>query len=332
MKKLITIATLFLACVNWVYSQQTAPPAAPATPATPGTTQQTQPTQQSQNNNEQQRATQISQQRAQESFNNLRRLSDITAYESVKTSSVMRLNISPLYRKPNKKELKPFEPDPADIQRYANFLKQKHTGIFTLVPDAGCSNDSKVLVVSPECLEHQFPGAGSSYSFRIENYRLPDLADITYMDGVIGGAGVLVGKVFVDLGERDLESVNLNSPGMKYLTEFPVSKTSQDAYEISNSIMNGITRDNFVYGLGVYAKENSTSAVRLIAYNARHLKFVEGVTYDEFGFDKRRDIIVAFRVIRKDEDGRITILWKELQNKKAPKIKIVDADTKEDSE
>ncbi|MCB1023165.1 MAG: hypothetical protein KDB79_02165, partial [Acidobacteria bacterium] len=221
---------------------------------------------------------------------------------------------------------------PLDVQKYANFLKQKNTGIFVLVPDAGCSDNSKVLVVSPECLEYKFPGAGSSYSFRSESYRLPDLADITYANGTISGPGVMVGKVFVDLGNQDLDKIELHSPGMKVLTEFPAAKTTQEAYERAVKIMEGFVQDGFAYGLGVYAEAESTSAVRLIAYRARYLKYVEGVAYDEFSFDKRRDIIVAFRVIRKDDEGRITVLWKELQNKKAPRIKIVDPDSKKDSE
>ena len=36
--------------------------------------------------------------------------------------------------------------------------------------------------------------------------------------------------------------------------------------------------------------------------------------------DKRVDTILAFRITRKESDGNITILWKELKEQKAPKI------------
>ena len=36
--------------------------------------------------------------------------------------------------------------------------------------------------------------------------------------------------------------------------------------------------------------------------------------------DKRKDLILAFRVIRKTPNGSVTILWKELQQNKAPEI------------
>ncbi|MEZ5344336.1 MAG: hypothetical protein R2681_02165 [Pyrinomonadaceae bacterium] len=329
MKRFIGSAILLLGSAGIFFAQQTTPPAPSSTPSAPQQTQSAQPRQPTY---EQQRINQINMRREQEAFNNLRNLSNLAAANSVNVASVMRMNISPRYRKPNKKELEPLEPAESDLQKYSDFLKQKNTGMFVLLPDAGCHDHSNVIVVSPECLEHRFPGGGSSYSFRIENYRLPDLADLNYVDGVLGTPGVLVGRLFVDLGEQTLDSININSPGLKYLIDYPAAKTSLEAFERGQSIMSGIKVDGFSYGLGVFARENSTSAVRLIAYRARHLKYVEGVTYDEFSFDKRRDVIIAFRVIRKDEDGRITILWKELQSKKAPKIKIVSPEDKDASE
>jgi hypothetical protein len=53
---------------------------------------------------------------------------------------------------------------------------------------------------------------------------------------------------------------------------------------------------------------------------------VQGITYDEFRFDKRRDVTVAFRVIRVHDDGSVTIAWRRLADKKSPSIK----PTKED--
>lgn len=40
--------------------------------------------------------------------------------------------------------------------------------------------------------------------------------------------------------------------------------------------------------------------------------------------DKRIDLLVAFRIIREDEDGSVSILWKEISRQNAPTIKFAD--------
>jgi hypothetical protein len=47
---------------------------------------------------------------------------------------------------------------------------------------------------------------------------------------------------------------------------------------------------------------------------------VRGISYNELDFDKRRDVIVAFRVVRMDPDGSISILWKQLADGESPKL------------
>ncbi|MEP6903577.1 MAG: hypothetical protein ABJA66_17775 [Actinomycetota bacterium] len=37
--------------------------------------------------------------------------------------------------------------------------------------------------------------------------------------------------------------------------------------------------------------------------------------------DNRIDLTLAFRVIRKEPDGGITLLWKEIERQKSPPIK-----------
>ena len=39
-------------------------------------------------------------------------------------------------------------------------------------------------------------------------------------------------------------------------------------------------------------------------------------------YDKRNDVTVVFRVVEKDANGDLTILWKEISRKNSPEIKL----------
>ncbi len=58
----------------------------------------------------------------------------------------------------------------------------------------------------------------------------------------------------------------------------------------------------------------------------RYRQYPEKTSAGELRFhtlslDKRADVIIVFRIVRKAEDGTLTIVWKELDRKEAPKIK-----------
>jgi hypothetical protein len=90
--------------------------------------------------------------------------------------------------------------------------------------------------------------------------------------------------------------------------------------------MRGIRRDGFLYRRGLFIVENTTFALRSIAYEGKHYRAINGLTYNEFDYDKRNDVIVVFRIVEKDEAGNVTILWKELSEKNSPKLKIKAAE------
>ena len=237
-----------------------------------------------------------------------------------RSTMAFRTRIEPIYRKPSKKDLKALSPDERDMKKYAGFLKQRNTGIFRLVPDIGCSESTKVLDVSPDCSQHKIPGAGSSYSFRVRNYRISRLGDMTYIRNSLVSKGSLVGAIFVGLGDVPLEKVSLKSPGLLLITRFTPSNNSSEAFKTAHIFAQDVKQNGFIYGRVVYAAENMTFVLRSTAYRGKQLKALAGVTYNELDFDKRRDIIVAFRIVRKDKNESITILWKELRNKKSPKL------------
>jgi hypothetical protein len=234
---------------------------------------------------------------------------------------ISRKNIEPLYRKPTDKELKLLMPNRIDVEKFADFLRQPNTGITKLAADFGCAENTTIVVASEDCLKYTMPGAGSSYSFRIENYRIRRLADITFTDNSFQATGVLIHGIFVNIGDVALENVSLNTKGLKFLTDFKPESDFEKAKEIDLQLAKGIKQDGFLYRRALYAKDNTTYVLRSIAYRGSFYRVVQNISYNELAFDKRKDVIVAFRIVRRDDDGSVTILWKELTRNNSPKIK-----------
>lgn len=241
--------------------------------------------------------------------------------DSVRIRDTYQNILEQLYRKPTSEELKLIAPNKEDLQEYAGFLQQSNTGLIKLINDAGCSENTKIIVASADCLKYKFPGAGSSYSFRTNSYRLPRLADLTFTDNSFQATGVHLHGIFVDIGNVPLENVNLNTRGLNTLLQFKPSTEFNQAKKVDQTLSRGVLYNGFIYRRALYAKEDTTYALRSIAYQGKSYRAVRGITYNELNFDKRRDVIIAFRIIREHPDGSVTILWKKLSDEKAPKLK-----------
>ena len=66
--------------------------------------------------------------------------------------------------------------------------------------------------------------------------------------------------------------------------------------------------------------------MRSIAYRGKFRRAEAGVVYNELDFDKRRDIIVVFKIVDVEPDGSATIVWRMLRESKSPKLKIYRED------
>lgn len=233
----------------------------------------------------------------------------------------LKKNIEPLYRKPTGKELKAVEPRRELFAKYAEFLRQPETGLTKLIDDKGCAESTKVVVATDNCLKYTMPGAGSSFSFRTQSYRIPRLADLTFTDKSFQASGVLLHGIFVNIGNVPLEAVTLETKGLKYLADFQPEPDYEKGREIDLQLTRGISHDGFLYRRGLYIVENTTFALRSVAYGGKYFRAVQNFTYNEFDYDKRKDVIVVFRIVERDEAGNVTILWKQLQEKDSPDIK-----------
>jgi hypothetical protein len=225
-------------------------------------------------------------------------------------------------------------PNPEDLTKYKEFLKQPKTGLFRLFPDLGCESKNLVRVDSNCANAVSF---SSAYSFRQKdyvgsisqrNYDDSNFFDIRLKDENLIADGFFSQEILVSLGDMPLEDVSLASKGIKFLVNFYPETKIQEAKKQFKQIASIIEINGLKYGKIAQADLNSTYAVRIVAYQSNRKEIVNLLpltTTDEEKFsnlqnDKRLDLTIAFRIIRKDSDGNMTILWKELAHQNAPKL------------
>ncbi|MBK9153614.1 MAG: hypothetical protein IPM25_05280 [Chloracidobacterium sp.] len=228
-----------------------------------------------------------------------------------------------IYRRPGKEETAVLAVAEQHLARYSAFLDQPETGIVKLNADSSCISDEDQITASEQCLPFKMPGAGTSFSFRTESYRLPRIADIILFDGIFRTGGVYQYVVMAEIGDVPIEDVAFETKGMKYLLDLKPVRDSAEFLRYNDEIVKGIEADGFLYRKGHHVRENWTYILRSIAYRGQFFRSIGGVRYDELDLDRRRDIIVAFRVVERDSAGNVTIAWKVLKDNEAPKLKVV---------
>jgi hypothetical protein len=225
-----------------------------------------------------------------------------------------------IYRKPSKQEIAVLAVAQSLLQEYAAFLNLPNTGIVKLNAESSCVSDTGELMATEKCLPFGMPGAGTAYSFRTKTYRIPRLADLILLNNTFTGGGVLQQVIMADLGDLAIAGVTLDTSGVKFLTGPAPVSDSEQFIRFDSQLVHGIAEAGLLYRKWQPVKENSTFVLRSTAYRGQYLRSIDGVAYDELAFDKRRDVIVAFRVVERDVSGNLTILWKCLSDVESPKL------------
>jgi hypothetical protein len=218
--------------------------------------------------------------------------------------------------------MKVLAPSPDYSDRYAVVLRQPDTGVFKLNADSSCVESAGVIAAKENCLQYSMPGAGTAYSFRVESHRIPRLADLTLSKNVLKSDGILQHGILVKLGNVPLEDITMQTKGLKFLVDFEPLTDVESLAKFDRRLLEGIVADGFTYSLGFYVKDQMTYALRSIAYKGKAARSVNGITYNELDFDKRRDILVVFRIVGIEANGNVTAVWKLLSNKESPTLKI----------
>jgi hypothetical protein len=211
--------------------------------------------------------------------------------------------------------LKPIE---KDYVEYRQFLKTSKTGIAKIFPEAKCNRlilnaaDNKCVAAA------QMSGQGSFYSFRKKMNIADRWSDIYFADGNLSIVGSSNSLGFIsNLGDLPIESLDKNSSEIADLQKYELPGTYSDLAAQRTQFANGVKNGEHFWASKVRVKLNATYGLRTAYWTDRR-----------YGGEDI-DLLVVMKVIRENEDGSVTIVWRELQRKSSPKLKDLKEDKKE---
>lgn len=257
--------------------------------------------------------------RTREQAEQARRRSQIgfSLEELTRVSGGMGNPIPSLTAKLNKTQKAALKPDEQDLKLYQSFLKQPNTGLIKLFPDLGCEENSDIVRVDDDCSKW-IPNSGF-YSFRRKKHISEFVADIKYKKDFFISEGIFGQGMMIFLDDASPETLSLSNEKIQQLTSYDPQPKILDVQEKTGKISVDALKD-YSYKNSLEVKENTNYALRVIAYRGSFYNTFQGKTYDLLLGDTRKDIIVAFRVIRKNPDGSVTILWKKLNRQDSLKL------------
>jgi hypothetical protein len=187
-------------------------------------------------------------------------------------------------------------------QQFAEFLQLPDTGLIRMYPPL----KRRVISVT-DLATGRRPGFGmyaSLYSFSREKhgnglngYVDPRLgwAELKLINGrfITGFTGEALG-VLVALGDVPLETVTPESFGVTGLTNITPPADYLEAASLSRRNRAGFDLAKFRYGSSLPVAENMTYVLRSTS-------------------NKRADVLVGFRVVRVEENGSLTLIWRKLK-------------------
>jgi len=233
--------------------------------------------------------------------------------EEARYREMVRRNTEPSPRQgptPEPRVLKkgPLAPSLQDRESYASFLRQPDTGLIRLLPmERGAAKSRSRPKIAGG-------GAYFSFSFRSHDY----LGDIRLDNdlvcrGVVGGPPqcqyprkLYAGSygMLTHLGNVPLEELELNDPRARFLASYELALSPPKARCERLEFHKGVTIDSQIYKTALPIQVNSTYLLRATDHHVS-------------------DVLVAFRVVREDDLGGVTIAWKLLKQFKPRKLESV---------
>jgi hypothetical protein len=205
---------------------------------------------------------------------------------------------------------------------FSDLLDQPKTGAIRLQAETDCSG---IRLVNDEidetCLNNFLPGKGAAYSFRKKDYALKELGDIHINGDVFDSPGIFTLALFAALEETEIASVSLGLKTVNDLLSFAPPTSVDEIKRYEQTSVKGFALGAAYVTRTAPIVENKTYLLRLIAYKA-HMK-VNGKSELTHNNDpQRKDILIAFAVVKRDAKKGMILLWKELSRKEAPEIEL----------
>lgn len=212
--------------------------------------------------------------------------------------------LSGRYREPKVVKKGILAPVASDVAQHQFLLSKNNTGLMRLLPrerfDWGVYGVPKKVDIR---------GGGAYFSFHYRSHEYGYGSDLSYEQGLlqVGFAGADYGML-TDLGDTPLDSISAEDPRASFLLNYKPprneSEARSEAKKFSQRGWTAFTVDGVTYQSRVEAVENHTYLLRSINY-------------------RTSDVLVAFRVVRINDDGGLTIAWKMLKEYR-PTILIPD--------
>lgn len=190
-------------------------------------------------------------------------------------------------------------PSTDDRIAFTAFLQDENTGLIRLLPrevhDSETYHTEKKLNIR---------GGGAYYSFAnlTHAYGYGSDIELDHNKLSVGFAGADYG-IMTNLGDTSLDEITLNDPRASYISTYSPPREepkAREEYRLFNS-SEGVIVDGALYRKALPVQENTTYLLRSIAY-------------------RKSDVLVAFRVVRKDTDGSVIIAWKLLKKYSVPQL------------
>lgn len=218
-----------------------------------------------------------------------------------------------------KQDIEAVSINPADLTQFKEFLKQPDTGIVRLQNAGICLPESQVIQAVGTC-PNNIVGKATGYSFRTNDYKNKIFSDIFFIKNAFSAPGVFTFGIFSNLGNVDIQTLTLASGSIKELADFQPPADESKIKEQVQILNKGIQIGDSIYRTQATAAENNTYVLRTIAYNGRIMRNSASQRINILNDDQRKDVLLVFRVVRKHEDGSLTLLYKELRRQTVPKI------------
>lgn len=189
-------------------------------------------------------------------------------------------------------------PSEEDRAPYAEFLSQPDTGLIRLLPrEVYSSEEYRKNNKTPT-----INGAGAYYSFARLTHEYGHGSDLELQSGnfLVGFAGFDYGML-LNVGDLSLEQIILEHPSVRFLAAYAPPANESKARDEGRQSAQGFTVDEVRYQGSVPMIVKSTYILRSIGYSTS-------------------DVLVGFKVIRKDTDGSVIILWKLLKKYPVPQL------------